>query len=67
VPHELEELRELNGGYREEYYPGEKIDEIQRKTDMARLISHNMLDTATLVGILCYLCSPYAKKKNAPV
>jgi uncharacterized protein YprB with RNaseH-like and TPR domain len=59
VPEDLREFTEVKGGYREEYYPGEKIDEEERKNDMARLINHNIIDVVSLVAILCRLCSPH--------
>jgi uncharacterized protein YprB with RNaseH-like and TPR domain len=64
LPSEFEELREAHGGYREEYSPGKKIKEEERKIDMAKLIHHNLLDTVTLAGILCYLCSPEGNQKS---
>lgn len=67
LPPGYEEVDGVCGGYRDEYYPGEKIDETERKSDMARLINHNLLDTVTLVGILCYLCSPQVKNTTLPL
>jgi len=54
---ETGEFESFKGAYVDEYSPGERINEGQRKADMARLIHHNLLDTITIAGILCYLCS----------
>jgi uncharacterized protein YprB with RNaseH-like and TPR domain len=59
---QLEEFSEAEGGYVDQYYPGEKIDEHKRKMDMARLIHHNLLDTVTLTALLCYLCGPHSEQ-----
>lgn len=59
-----DELRGVKGAYKEEYYPGERINEDERRRDMARLIHHNILDVRTLIGILCYLCSPVSQQSN---
>ena len=55
------------GGYKEKHSPGEKINEEERSEDMRRLINHNILDTITLVGLLCYLCSPKMPEVPQPV
>lgn len=60
-------LYEEHGGtFKDVHYRGEIIDEEERKNDMARLINHNLLDAASLVAVLCYLCAP-AEKIVLPV
>jgi uncharacterized protein YprB with RNaseH-like and TPR domain len=53
------------GAIKEVPEPGEKIDEEQRKRDMARLIHHNLLDTITLSALLCYICGPHSEQPQS--
>ena len=63
---EEEKSGKVQGGYTDRYHPGEKIDEEERKQDIARLINHNLLDVASVAAVLCYLCAPHPEQIILP-